>query len=139
LAAMAVAERLAERGGAEWAVRADPTMVTRSGLEQVLENPSGLLLAGTFLGVTVGVARAHAEELVDGRVVAVVDELYVLEGARGVGVGEALLTAIIDWAEESGHSDVEGVALPGNREAKNLFERFGLVARAIVVQKRLGT
>jgi hypothetical protein len=30
------------------------------------------------------------------------------------------------------------VALPGMRESKNFFERFGLVARAITVHRRLG-
>lgn len=137
LAALAASERLTERGGPEWAARADPAMVTRAGLEPILATPGNLLVAGTFLDVTVGVARAHSDELRDGRSVAVIDELYVLEGARGVGVGEAMLVAIIEWAARSGCTDVEGTALPGNRDAKNLFERFGLVARAIIVRKRL--
>ena len=43
----------------------------------------------------------------------------------------------IAWATERGCFGIESMALPGNRETKNFFERFGLVARAIVVHRAL--
>ena len=32
---------------------------------------------------------------------------------------------------------IDGFALPGDRETKNFFERFGLTARAILVHRSL--
>ena len=61
---------------------------------------------------------------------------YVVRDSANSGEACWIAEAIIAW--KFGHSDaVESVALPGNRAAKNFFERFGLVARAIVVQRGL--
>ena len=97
----------------------------------------GVVLAGTIDDVVVGYAIAHAEELADGGVVAVLTDVYVEPDARGVGVGESLLDATIAWARERGCIGIDSVALPGMRESKNFFEAAGLVARAIVVHRSL--
>jgi hypothetical protein len=48
------------------------------------------------------------------------------------------MDAIVAWAEAAGCVGIDSLALPGNRETKNFFETFGLVARAIVVHRPLG-
>jgi GNAT superfamily N-acetyltransferase len=63
--------------------------------------------------------------------------VYVEEWARGVGVGDALMRAVLEWARAHGAHTVGSSALPGDRALKNLFERHGLVAREILVEKRL--
>ena len=45
---------------------------------------------------------------------------------------------ILVWCRSQGCIGVDSLALPGNRETKNFFESFGLVARAIVVHRSLG-
>ena len=64
--------------------------------------------------------------------------VYVEPWARGVGVGDALMAALLDEAARCGARSVGGSALPGDRGMKNLFERNGLVAREILVERRLG-
>jgi hypothetical protein len=48
-----------------------------------------------------------------------------------------LLDAVIAWATGRKCIGIDSLALPGNRETKNFFESFGLVARAIVVHRPL--
>jgi hypothetical protein len=47
------------------------------------------------------------------------------------------MNGIVEWCTARGCVGVDGLALPGNRATKNFFETFGLVARAIVVHRRL--
>lgn len=63
--------------------------------------------------------------------------LWVEPGAREIGLGEAVLAALMEGARELGAARIEAVALPGDRETKNLYERAGLVARLIVVDAEL--
>lgn len=75
---------------------------------------------------------------VDGRGrVFVVERVFVLEEARGLGCGDDLLAAAIDHAIAQDCEYVEGTALPGDRETKNLYERAGVTARSITVSRRL--
>jgi GNAT superfamily N-acetyltransferase len=67
----------------------------------------------------------------------VVHHAFVENEARELGFGDALLRASIDEVVAADLHGIEGTALPGDRETKNLFERCGLVARKITVYKRL--
>jgi GNAT superfamily N-acetyltransferase len=68
---------------------------------------------------------------------AVVEQVYVTPGAREVGIGDELLAAAVEHARRTGASLIEGEALPGDRDTKNLFERARITARLITVSKRL--
>lgn len=70
-------------------------------------------------------------------VVALVDEVFVLPEARQVGFGDELLAAALAAAQQAGAAVFEGIALPGDRETKNLYERAGITARSITVSTRL--
>jgi GNAT superfamily N-acetyltransferase len=95
------------------------------------------------------VAGAHVEVAVIGDVVvgylvmhhlgqvAYIDEVYVTPDAREVGFGDALLEAATANARSAGCTTIEGEALPGDRDTKNLYERAGITARLIVVSKLL--
>ncbi len=95
------------------------------------------VLAGCVDGVPVGVMVVDRRALDDGREVARVSLVFVTAGARGIGVGEALLDAATDWAREAGCVGLDGLALPGDRETKNLYERAGMSARLITVYREL--
>jgi len=77
-------------------------------------------------------------EVRDGRGrVATIDRVYVEEAARELGFGDALLDAAETEARSQNCVALEGTALPGDRDTKNLFERGGVVARSITVSKTL--
>ena len=73
----------------------------------------------------------HAQEI------AYIDEVYVTPDARGVGFGDALLEAAMVAGRNARCKVIEGEALPGDRETKNLYERAAITARLLVVSKAL--
>lgn len=69
--------------------------------------------------------------------VATIEQVFVTSDARGLGVGDSLISAIVVWAKSQNLNALDGFALPGDRETKNLYERAGLVARLITVSTDL--
>jgi GNAT superfamily N-acetyltransferase len=138
LARQGAAELAQLRGGAVWALREGRRSAGASDLVARLEDPSTFVVAGTFDDVVVGFATVRREALPDGSSLAVLDDLYVEPGARGVGVGEAMMGVVLAWCEAQQCRGIDSLALPGDRATKNFFERFGLTARAILVHRALG-
>lgn len=66
-----------------------------------------------------------------------ITEFFVEPDARGVGVGDALLTSITSWSEAAGCTDLDASALPGDRATKNFFEAHRMTSRLLVVSRRL--
>ncbi len=95
------------------------------------------VVVGSLDEVVVGYGVVGAEPLDEGEPLAVITDLYVEPEARGVGVGEAIVELLLDWSREQGCRGVDAIALPGDRQTKNFFERFGFTARAIVVHRSL--
>jgi len=141
LARRAFAELSAQRGGVVWSRRDARVEPIESEIAEAIAESarggSGLVAAGTIDDVVVGYAVVRDEVVADGGHLGVVEDLYVETGARGVGVGEALMNLIVDWAAEHGCFGIDSIALPGDRATKNFFESFGLVARAIKVHRSL--
>ena len=73
---------------------------------------------------------------IDGAI-ARVDQVYVTPGARDLGFGDALLELATEVARSAQVAVLEGQALPGDRNTKNLYERAGITARLITVSTRL--
>ncbi len=61
--------------------------------------------------------------------------LWVAPQARGRGIGDALVRAVIDWAAAHGASHVELEAIVGNAPALELYRRSGFVALGEVLQE----
>ena len=95
------------------------------------------VLVGLLDDVAVGAAVAHIEVLTGGTLLAVVTMLWVDDAARAVGVGEAILAALVDWARTRGCASIDAYALPGERITKNFFEAAGFKARLLTVSHRL--
>jgi GNAT superfamily N-acetyltransferase len=90
------------------------------------------------------VVVAHIDDVVVGYLVngrradvATIDEVYVSPGARELGFGDTLIESAVESARAAGCRAIEGEALPGDRDTKNLYERAGITARLIVVSKQL--
>lgn len=67
-----------------------------------------------------------------------VDQVFVHPEARECGFGDALIEAATLTGREHGSVRIEGEALPGDRQTKNLYERAGITARLITVSALLG-
>ena len=72
--------------------------------------------------------RFH-RSIYDNRPDAYVQELYVVPGRRGEGLGRALLEAALDSAREAGALHVELTTSEGDTEALSLYESSGFTNR----------
>lgn len=66
-----------------------------------------------------------------------VEQVFVTRKVRNLGVGDAMVAQALAWAKQNNFVVLDALALPGDRETKNLYERSGLVARLITVTKKL--
>ena len=137
LARAAIEELGPMKGGDVWLAREARTEPFEDDLRLAMKDPDTRVLAGTIDGVVVGYAVARLERLGDGRRLGVVDDIFVEEGARGIGVGEVLIGDVVDWCRAQGCIGVDAIALPGHRITKNFFETFGFTARKLVMHHRL--
>jgi GNAT superfamily N-acetyltransferase len=138
LAGTAIDELSVGRGGEVWARTQARRPPLEDGFRAELASPAHLVLVGELDGAAVAYGVVRLDELADGGRLGVVTDLYVEAEARGVGLGELLMDALVAWCTEQGCIGVDSLALPGDRATKNFFESFGLVARAIVVHRALG-
>lgn len=136
LATTAIAELRPMRGGEVWYRQVARREPTKSSLFDDLNDGGATVLVGCIDDTIVGYAAARVEHVREGKL-AVVSDLYVLEGARAVGIGESLMDALLDWARDRNCFGIDSIALPGDRQTKNFFESFGLKARAIIVHRSL--
>jgi GNAT superfamily N-acetyltransferase len=135
--AAAIEELRAGKGGEVWARSAARQAPFEPELARQVADPVTCVLVGTVDGVVLGYGVATTETLRDGGRLGVVTDLYTEPGARELGLGEAMMEALVAWCREQGCFGVDSLALPGDRHTKNFFESFGLVARAIVVHRSL--
>jgi GNAT superfamily N-acetyltransferase len=122
------------RGGA--ALVGDATTVSL--LERWTEpGEAAHLLVGEFDGAVVGLlavtASSAPRELTSG----LIECCYVETGARGVGVGSALMEAGVAWCAERGCDSVDALALPGDRTTKQRLEAAGFSARLLTLSRLL--
>ncbi len=137
LAGQAVAELRTGRGGSVWARREARRSPYEAALEHELADPDHHVVVGTLDDEVLAYGAVHVEKLRDGGLLGVLDDLYTEPEARELGLGEAMMEALVAWCSERGCFGIDGFALPGERHTKNFFESFGLVARGIVVHRPL--
>lgn len=129
----AIAELTPMRGGRVWALREARRPPLREGLGADLADVDRRVVVGTIDDAVMGYGVAGLERLADGSRLGVVQDLFVEEGARGVGVGEAMIGDLLAWCQDRGVIGVDATVLPGHRAAKNFFEQQGFTARQIVM------
>jgi len=95
-------------------------------------NDGVIWLVAEVSGAVVGVLTMRVEAGT-----ATVERVFVEPAARGHGAGDALVATASAEARRRGASRIDGWALPGDRETKNLYERNGLTARAIIASRDL--
>jgi GNAT superfamily N-acetyltransferase len=101
-----------------------------------LNNDAAFVLVSGMDSVVMGYLVARMSEKPTNEV-ATIEQVFVTHDARNLGVGDALVSSALTWAREQNLHALDALALPGDRETKNLYERSGLVARLITVTKKL--
>jgi ribosomal protein S18 acetylase RimI-like enzyme len=96
-----------------------------------------LVVVGTIDDVVVGYGAVLVETLRSSAHLGVITDLFVEEEARSVGVGEAMIGALVARCRALDCVGIDASALPGHRAAKNFFETHGFTARALVMHHRL--
>jgi GNAT superfamily N-acetyltransferase len=132
------AELRTMRGGAIWAEREALAEPLEDAYTAVLDRDDGCLVVGTIDDVVVGFGALVVDVLHDGARLGVVTDLFVEEGARAVGLGEAMVAHLAAFCSEAGCIGIDAIALPGARAAKNFFEESGFTARALVMHRPAG-
>jgi GNAT superfamily N-acetyltransferase len=95
------------------------------------------LVVGEYEGAVVGLLAVTAGDGPRGLTNGLIECCYVETGARGVGVGTALMDAALDWCTERGCAGVDAPALPGDRTTKQRLEAAGFAARLLTLNRRL--
>jgi GNAT superfamily N-acetyltransferase len=106
-------------------------------LAELLAAEQCLVLVGTLDDVVIGYLQAHLDERGAHGRRGVLDACYVEPAARGVGVGRLLLDRAMAWFRDQGCGGVDGIALPGDRDAKAFFEGAGFKARLLTMHHPL--
>jgi ribosomal protein S18 acetylase RimI-like enzyme len=100
----------------------------------LLADHDAVVLVGALADVVLGFVVMHLRADIDR---GVITYAFVEDGARELGLGDTMVEHAVAAVRERGLSGIEAVALPGDRETKNLYERAGLTARKITVYKSL--
>jgi ribosomal protein S18 acetylase RimI-like enzyme len=129
------AQLVEERGGPLWSVREARPEPLEPAFSALLDRDDATVVVGTLDEHVVAYGVAQVEVLRDGSRLGVISEIYVQPEARGVGVGELLVQALVEFCTHAGCIGVDATALPGDRQAKNYFERAGFSARLLVMHK----
>ena len=133
-------ELQSQRGGSLFARRESglvaKALLRPGGLDGLLASSRRRVLVGTIDGAVVGVAVAHLDDVGEASL-GVVDGCYVEPAGRGVGVGRALIEALLGWFSSASCRGVDVATLPGDRRTKNFLEAAGFKGRLITMHKPL--
>ncbi len=105
-------------------------------LEEILADDQSVLLVGEIDGYPLGFLWARVESLLpqaEGEDVGVIRLIFTDPEARGVGVGDAMITQALVELRSRGLRYFDARVSPGHRHAKNFFESNGFSARLIVM------
>ncbi len=111
------------------------TLLRPGGLDDLRATWRRHVVVGTIDEAVVGLAVAHVDRVGEAAL-GVVDGCYVEPEARGVGVGRALLDALMAWFATHCCEGVDAGALPGDRRTKNFYEAAGFKARLLTLHHR---
>ncbi len=137
LALVIRAELSVMRGGELWLQRSAWPEPLDDAYRALLERDDAYVIVGTIDDVVLGFGVVVVEQLRSGRKLGVITDLFVEEGAREVGVGEAIAQELVAFCVERHCVGVDAVALPGHRATKNFFEEQHFTARMLTMHRRL--
>ena len=110
-----------------------PHVAEHNGQVLIAEDEAGHIIGWAAFYEDGGDVFIHAEERRHGFLA----ELYVVETARGAGVGRALIAACEDWARGRGLTSLRIGLLARNADALKVYERSGYAPYTLQVRKYL--
>ncbi len=110
-----------------------PQLLVDGGEVFIAEDAEARAIGWTAVYEKAGEVYIGAEE----RRFGFIAELYVVEAARGAGVGRLLIAACEDWARKQGLATVRIGVLAGNSRAIGVYARAGYEPYSLEVRKRL--
>jgi GNAT superfamily N-acetyltransferase len=131
------AELSVMRGGKLWLQRSAWAEPLDEAYHALLDRDDARLVVGTIDDVVIGFGAVVVEQLRSGTKLGVITDLFVEEGARAVGVGEAIAQELVAFCVERNCVGIDAVALPGHRATKNFFEEQHFTARMLTMHRRL--
>ena len=102
------------------------------------DDPATVAVIGEIDDVALGFCVARVESMhpqAEGRQIGSIRLIFVDQPAREVGVGEAMLAAVLTELRSRGVATFDAHVLPGHRLVKNFFEAGGFKARSIVMSR----
>ncbi|MET9313784.1 GNAT family N-acetyltransferase [Kribbella sp. NPDC003505] len=102
---------------------ADWVDATEDRWRERLSSPGGYQVLASIDGTPAGMAGGFPSADDTAELVS----MWVAPAGRGKGVGNALMTAIEDWARGIGAATLKLSVVPGNDPARNLYLRHGYV------------
>ena len=132
-----VAATAGQRGAELWRLEWAPRPPFATTLRQRLGDPEAGTLVGGFDDHALGALLLDRRQVADGPAIARITFVFVEPEARHIGIGEALIDAAAAWARAVGCTGIDGLALPGDRHVKNLYERSGMTARELTTYREL--
>ena len=97
-------------------------------LASIVENPSLTLFVARNDGAIVGTLTLAVFPIPSGDL-AMIEDVVVDESARGLGAGEALVTAAVAHAAALGASEVDLTSRPTRKAANALYQKIGFKQR----------
>jgi GNAT superfamily N-acetyltransferase len=131
------AELAPMRGGDLWLQRSAWPEPLDEAYGALLGRDDARVVVGTIDDVVLGFGAVVVETMRSGRNLGVITDLFVEEGAREVGIGEAIVEPLIAFCVERNCVGIDAVALPGHRATKNFFEEQHFTARMLTMHRRL--
>lgn len=88
----------------------------------------GIQLVAVEADQLLGFASLYAciDTLVAGRIL-VMNDLFVVPGARGTGIGASLMRASLEYGRQAGYLRLDWVTAKGNLDAQRFYERLGAI------------
>lgn len=119
-----------------WALTDGLDLPFADSIRAATERPESWVLVGLIDGVIVGFVWATLEDMLsraDGARIGYIRLVYTEPEARGVGVGHAMLEAVLERLRALGIRHFDANAGPGQRATKNFFEGHEFAARSLIM------
>ncbi|MDA8392107.1 MAG: GNAT family N-acetyltransferase [Actinomycetota bacterium] len=137
LGKLALEDVSSRRGGVALLAEVEQPLACGEDVPSFLGSAGSAMWIASWAGADVGYAAASlVERSGEGRI-GMLRCVWVEPEARGLGAGEALTQAAVDWLWHEGAGSIDAPALPGDRSAKRLLELSGFKARLIVMRRDL--
>jgi len=133
-----IAATAGQRGAELWRLEWAPRRPYDESVRERLTDPAAGTLVGCYDEHVLGALLLDRRQVADGPAIARITFVFVEPEARHIGIGEALIDAAAAWARAAGCTGLDGLALPGDRHVKNLYERSGMTARELTTFRELG-